>query len=90
MLLQDLFQKFCKLPAGTGEQPAPVLRLTWLLFILAKAELLGSVPDLVTSFNLLVCVMNVIVAHLPRALGTVDFSDQVGRPSIPNNCEPSK
>lgn len=74
--LQDLFQRYCNLPLGAGDQPAPILKLTWLLFILAKAELLGPLPDLVTSFNLLVCVVNIIVCHLPRALGAVNFSDK--------------
>ena len=75
--MQDLFQRLCNLPLGNNDQPVPILRLTWLLFVLSKAELLGPLPDLVTSFNLLVCVINVILAHLPRALGTVDFADQV-------------
>ena len=75
--LQDIFERFFNLPTGAGKQVAPILRLMWLLFILAKAELLGALPDLVSSFNLLVCVANTILAHIPRALGTVDFNDKV-------------
>ena len=43
--------------------------------MLAKAELLKEVPELVNYFNLLVCVVNVILNHVPKALGAVDFTD---------------
>ena len=75
--LQDMYGRYLNLPTEVDGQLAPTLRLLWTLFILAKAELLGPLPDLVSSFNLLVCVVNVILAHLPQSADSPDFADKV-------------
>ena len=75
--MQDIFSRFLNLPTEEDNEVVPRLRLLWTLFIVAKAELLGPLPDLVSSFNLLVCVSNVILTHLPKELCKLDFSDKV-------------
>jgi hypothetical protein len=50
--LQALFSKFHSQHGQPASQPA--LQLGWLLFILAKAQLLAPFPDLVASVEVLV------------------------------------
>lgn len=75
--MQDIFARFLNLPTEVDDKLAPTLRLLWTLFIVSKAELLGPLPDLVSSFNLLVCVSNVILVHLPRDTDNIDLDDKV-------------
>lgn len=77
LLMQDIFGRFLNLPTEINDEVVPRLRMLWTLFIVAKAELLGPLPDLVSSFNLLVCVSNVMLTHLPKALCKLDYSDKV-------------
>jgi hypothetical protein len=73
--VQDLFQAYFALPTDGRPGEPSVLRLTWHLFIVAKAKLLPPFPDLVSSFNLLVCVLAFVFAHVPpgqRAVGLAD------------------
>ncbi len=81
--LQDIFGRFLNLPTEIDSEVVPRLKLLWTLFIVAKAELLGSLPDLVSSFNLLVCVSDVMLTHLPQDLCKLDFSDKVCTLSAP-------
>ena len=75
MHLQDLFQTYFSLPMdGQAGEPS-VLRLTWHLFIVAKAKLFPPFPDLVSSFNLLVCVLAFVFSHVPAAQRAVDLAD---------------
>ena len=76
--MQDIYARFLHLPTEVNGRLAPQLQLLWTLFVLAKAELLGPLPDLVSSFNLLVCVTNVLLIHLPRDASSIDFDDKVG------------
>lgn len=50
-------------------------RLGWLLFVVAKAEALPPFPDLVSYGNLLICVLHVLLLHMPTPLRTAAFSD---------------
>lgn len=60
--MQDFFTKLCTLPLeGDGSE---VFKLFWTLFLVAKASLLEPFPDLVTSFSMLVNVLNVLLGHL--------------------------
>lgn len=83
--MQDIFSRFLNLPTEEDGKVVPRLQLLWTLFIVAKAELLGPLPDLVSSFNLLVCVSNVILTHLPKDLCKLDLSDKVGN-LLPWKC----
>ena len=45
-----------------------MLQFCWLLFLVSKARLLPASPDLVSAFSLLVCVVNIVLAHaLPKS-----------------------
>jgi hypothetical protein len=60
--MQEFFSKLCTLPVeGDGSE---VFKLFWTLFLVAKASLLEPFPDLVTSFNILVNVLNLLLGHL--------------------------
>ncbi|KAK9863068.1 hypothetical protein WJX84_009434 [Apatococcus fuscideae] len=48
-----------------GEDGCSVYNTAWLLFLYAKARLLPPFPDLVSSFNLLLCTINFLLAHVP-------------------------
>ena len=75
VLAQDLFQAYFALPTDERPGEPSVLRLTWHLFIVAKAKLLPPFPDLVSSFNLLVCVLAFVFSHVPAAQRAVDLAD---------------
>jgi Domain of unknown function (DUF3452) len=57
---------------GPGDE---AFRLAWLLFIVAKAQILREAPDLISSFNLLLCVVNVVLAHADPAWRSAPLSD---------------
>ncbi|KAK9815768.1 hypothetical protein WJX72_009183 [[Myrmecia] bisecta] len=77
---KEIFRSYFTLPlTGTPEETS-TLRLGWLLFVVAKAKLLPPFPDLVSSFNLLVCVMNVLLAHVPAASRKIDVTNEVKFP----------
>ena len=72
LTVQDTFEKFFKMPVTS-----PVLKIMWLLFLVAKARLLPRFPDLVTAFNMLLCVADFMVAHVQNAMAVIDFNDEV-------------
>ncbi|KAK9861918.1 hypothetical protein WJX84_011184 [Apatococcus fuscideae] len=53
----------------SAQNPGPrgwsVYKTAWLLFLYAKARLLPPFPDLVSAFNLLLCIINFLLAHIP-------------------------
>ena len=67
MHAQDLFQAYFSLPVAGQPGEASVSNLTWHLFIVAKAKLYAPFPDLVASFNLLVCVLAFVFSHVPAS-----------------------
>ncbi|GAQ86653.1 retinoblastoma-related protein [Klebsormidium nitens] len=73
-------------PPRRGSSAAPPLsssrpfRLGWLLFVVAKAEALPPFPDLVSYGNLLICILHVLLLHMPTPLRTAAFSDAVRFP----------
>lgn len=74
-LLQELFQIYFKLPTtGRCSEPS-VFHLVWQLFIVAKAKLFPPFPDLVASFNLLVCVLAFAFCHVPAEQRSVQITD---------------
>jgi len=62
---QDLFQAHFDLPAGAPAGEPSAFGLCWRLYVVAKARLLPPFPNLVASFNLLVCVVAAAHAHVP-------------------------
>ncbi len=51
-----------------GVHKPSVLRFGWMLFLVLKAKLLPTFPDLVCCINLLACVLNVLVSHAPAGI----------------------
>lgn len=76
--LQDLFHLYIGLPVTGAE--ATVFRFTWKLFIVAKAKLFAPFPDLVASFNLLICVLAFVYCHVPAAQRAVPLTDETNLP----------
>lgn len=75
--MQDLFRSYFDLTIsaqGATDNASPFF-CAWLLFITAKAKLLPPFPDLVASFNLLICVLNIAIVHIPAAHRIVDLND---------------
>ena len=75
--MQDLFRSYFDLSItgqGATEKSSPFYA-AWLLFVTAKSKLLPAFPDLVASFNLLICVLNVAIMHVPESHRNVDLSD---------------
>jgi len=66
-------------PPG-NESEATVFRFTWKLFIVAKAKLFDPFPDLVASFNLLICVLAFVYCHMPEAQRAVPLTDEINLP----------
>lgn len=62
------------------EADATVFRFTWKLFIVAKAKLFDPFPDLVASFNLLICVLAFGYCHVPAAQRAVPLTDETNLP----------
>ncbi len=60
---KDLFWRVQK--AAAAPQPQ-ALQAGWLTFLLLKAQLLQQYPDLVSSLQLLVCVLSCYVANMPH------------------------
>ena len=75
---QDLFHLYIGLPVT--EADATVFRFTWKLFIVAKARLFSPFPDLVASFNLLICVLAFVYCHVPAAQRAVPLTDETNLP----------
>ncbi|CAL5223875.1 g6466 [Coccomyxa viridis] len=75
---RDLFHLYIGSP--TTEAEAAVLRFTWKLFIVAKAKLFAPFPDLVASFNLLICVLAFVYCHVPAAQRAVPLTDEANLP----------
>ena len=76
--VQDLFHLYIGLPVT--EADATVFRFTWKLFIVAKARLFLPFPDLVASFNLLICVLAFVYCHVPAAQRAVPLTDETNLP----------
>ena len=76
--VQDLFHLYIGLPVT--EADATVFRFTWKLFIVAKARLFSPFPDLVASFNLLICVLALVYCHVPAAQRAVPLTDEINLP----------
>ena len=76
--VQDLFHLYIGLPVT--EADATVFRFTWKLFIVAKARLFSPFPDLVASFNLLICVLAFVYCHVPAAQRAVPLTDETNLP----------
>ena len=77
MPLQDLFRSYFDVSIsrqGATDKSSPFCA-AWLLFVTAKSKLLPAFPDLVASFNLLICVLNVAIAHIPAPYRNVDLQD---------------
>ncbi len=77
VLLQDLFRSYFDLSItgqGATDKASPFYA-AWLLFVTAKSKLLPAFPDLVASFNLLICVLNVAIMHIPAPHRNVDLND---------------
>lgn len=75
--LQDLFRSYFDVSIsgqGTTDKSSPFCA-AWLLFVTAKSKLLPAFPDLVASFNLLICVLNVAIMHIPATHRNVDLHD---------------
>ena len=75
--LQDLFRSYFAVTiAGQGatDKSSPFYA-AWLLFVTAKSRLLPPFPDLVASFNLLICVLNVAITHIPASHRNVELKD---------------
>ena len=62
------------------EADATVFRFTWKLFIVAKAKLFDPFPDLVASFNLLICVLAFVYCNVPAAQRAVPLTDETNLP----------
>lgn len=63
---QDIFACYFETSVQSpGPQGCSVYKTAWLLFLYAKARLLPPFPDLVSAFNLLLCIMNLLLAHVP-------------------------
>jgi len=76
-----MFQIYFKLPtAGRYNEPS-VFHLVWQLFIVAKAKLFPPFPDLVSSFNLLICVLAFAFCHVPAAQRAVVLTDSEKLPT---------
>ena len=76
--MQDLFRSYFDLSItgqGATDKASPFYA-AWLLFVTAKCKLLPVFPDLVASFNLLICVLNVAIMHIPESQRNVDLNDQ--------------
>ena len=75
--LQDLVHSYfaVSVSAQAAQDPSSAFYAAWLLFITAKARLLQPYPDLVTSFNLLICVVNEMLAHMPAAERSVQLTE---------------
>ena len=75
--VQDLFCSYFDTSiSGPGAaDPSSPFCAAWLLFVTAKSKLLPPFPDLVASFNLLICVLNVAITHIPAAHRNVDLQD---------------
>ena len=56
------------LPVASAAGEPSAYALCWLLYVVAKARLLPPFPDLVSSFNLLICVIALVYAHVPPRL----------------------
>lgn len=78
--LQDLFQSHFSLPTGGLHSEPSVFHLTWQLFIIAKAKLFPPFPDLVASFNLLICVLAFVFSHISSEERAVDLADSTKLP----------
>ena len=63
---QDLCARYFPLSQATLDAPQTVADLAWLLFLVAKASLLHRSPDLVSAYNLLVCVVSCLLQCLPQ------------------------
>ena len=75
--MQDLFRSYFDVGIsgqGATDKSSPFC-VAWLLFVTAKSQLLPAFPDLVASFNLLICVLNVAITHIPAAHRNVDLQD---------------
>lgn len=74
---KDLFRSYFDLSItgqGATDKASPFYA-AWLLFVTAKSKLLPAFPDLVASFNLLICVLNVAIMHIPAPHRNVDLND---------------
>lgn len=78
--MQDLFQSYFNLPIGGVYSEPSVFHLTWQLFIVAKAKLFPPFPDLVASFNLLICVLAFVFSHVSSEERAVDLADKTKLP----------
>lgn len=84
-ILQDLYRSYFDLPvvnsqSALNDPESAIFRFTWLLYLVGKSTLLPQFPDLVTCFNLLVCVFNSVLANMPLQHCTHKFSDVVRFP----------
>jgi len=62
----DLFASRFELSTPSHPASDPNFRLGWLLFLLGRAELLPTYPDLVSCYHLLLAACNVLLVHMPR------------------------
>jgi hypothetical protein len=84
---QDLFQLYFNLPTSGCYSEPSVFHLTWQLFIVAKAKLFPPFPDLVASFNLLICVLAFAFCHVPAEQRCVQLTDN---DKLPRRTEQGK
>jgi hypothetical protein len=56
------------------------LRVVWQLFIVAKAKLYPPFPDLVASFNLLLCILAFVFSHVSSQQRGVNLADTAKLP----------
>jgi len=76
----DLFTSKFELSTPSHPYSDPNFRLGWLVFLLGKTELLPVHCDLVSSFHLLVCVLNTLLAHMPKRRLRFKFADKLIMP----------
>jgi len=71
-----------------GELMDESVQLGWLIFIFAKCKLQGARGDLMSAYHLLVCVLHLLLAHVPVAARNAGvFWSQLDK-EVPADCYP--
>jgi len=83
---QDMFASKFEIATPNHPNNDPNFRFGWLLYLVAKAKLLSGHPDLVTCFNLLVAVFNVLMVHMPARKRRVQLTDSLAMPVVADDC----
>eukprot|EP00878_Enallax_costatus_P034420 GHUV01038161.1.p1 GENE.GHUV01038161.1~~GHUV01038161.1.p1 ORF type:complete len:332 (+),score=45.39 GHUV01038161.1:258-1253(+) len=82
---KDLFWHMARSTGSSSSAKQPLMRAGWLAFLMIKAQLLPGFPDLVSCLELLVCVLNLLLA----SSAFTDNQLQALQSGIPSAIDPT-